>query len=108
MLAGSAADTLIFSQELHHGPDPTWWYLAPECGQHISFYSTRTLEAIGHQLGMRLESAQNLHLLTRSDLSRGGFARALHSSWFRRRQILKRLRSLTQGDAERAASDLDL
>jgi len=108
MLTGSGAETLIFSQELHHGPDPTWWYLAPECGQHISFYSTRTLEEIARQLGMRLESAENLHLLTRSDLPGGRFARALHPSRLARRRILGGLGSLTQTDADRAASDLAL
>lgn len=29
-----------------------WWYLVPETGQHVVFYSVKSLEVIAHQLGM--------------------------------------------------------
>jgi Methyltransferase domain len=108
MLHGGDTDTLIFSQELHHGPDPSWWYLAPECGQHISFYSDRTLEEIGRQLGMQLHSAGNLHMLTRRDIATGKFARRLRFSRLAGRLTTRKLSSLTQSDADRAALDLSL
>ena len=108
MLDGGGADTLIFSQELHHGPDPTWWYLAPECGQHISFYSSRTIEEIGRRLGMQLHSARNLHMLTRRDIPKGKFARTLRLSRLAGRLTTRKLNSLTQTDSDRAALDLSL
>jgi len=108
MLDGGGTDTLIFSQELHHGPDPTWWYLAPECGQHISFYSARTLEEIGRQLGMQLHSAKNLHMLTSRDIQKGRFARTLRLSRLAGPLTTRKLNSLTQTDSDRAALDLSL
>jgi hypothetical protein len=108
MLDGGGADTLIFSQELHLGPDPTWWYLAPECGQHISFYSSQTLEEIGRQVGMQLHSARNLHMLTRREIPSGKFARTLRFSHLTGRVTTRKLNSLTQADSDRAALDLSL
>ena len=43
------SDNIIFSTELQPYPFETvldWWYLAPEHGQHIAFYSMKTLRKI--------------------------------------------------------------
>lgn len=79
-LTGAGADTIIFSQELHGGPDPDWWYLTPATGQHVSFYSSRTLATLGGRLGMHLHSSPRLHMLTRRELPRGRFARLVRFS----------------------------
>ena len=52
-------DVPTYSQELHTGPDPEWWYLTPATGQHVSFYSRRTLETIADRLGMTLPIKDN-------------------------------------------------
>ncbi|ATQ69563.1 MULTISPECIES: class I SAM-dependent methyltransferase [Methylosinus] len=51
-----------------------WWYLTPETGQHISIYSSRTLEHLAAQYGLRLMSnGSSLHLLTREPISERRF-----------------------------------
>lgn len=39
-------------------PDLDWWYWAFETGQHVSFFSERTLHFIAHELGMQLVRIQ--------------------------------------------------
>lgn len=60
---------LFFSTELIPR-DPMsakdWWYLTPETGQHISFFSQRTLETLAKMFNMHLYSnGQSLHILSR-------------------------------------------
>lgn len=38
--------TLIYAHDLVYKELDKWWYYSPEAGQHISFYSQRTLEFI--------------------------------------------------------------
>ena len=90
-LDGAGTDTIIFSQELHHGPDQDWWYLTPATGQHISFYTSRTLSVMGERLGLHLHSSPRLHMLTRRDLPAGRFSRLVRRSrllapWYARRR----------------------
>jgi hypothetical protein len=74
-LAAGQADTLIFSTVLFDGamPSQDWWYYAPEGGQHISFFSRRTLEALAGRLGLRFLSNGWLHMLTTKDMSQTAF-----------------------------------
>jgi hypothetical protein len=106
MLSGSGADTVFFSQELHHGPDESWWYLAPECGQHISFFNTQTLSELGRQLGMTVHSSRNLHMLTRRSVKDGALRTAMRRGRITGAARLRRLTSLTEADAQRAAANL--
>jgi 2-polyprenyl-3-methyl-5-hydroxy-6-metoxy-1,4-benzoquinol methylase len=42
-----------------------WWYFSPDAGQHISFYSLKSLSAIAEHMGSNLYSnGKNLHMLT--------------------------------------------
>ena len=46
-------------------PNPDWWYYGLDHGQHISFYSSKTLKYIVDYFGLRLYSdGSNLHLIT--------------------------------------------
>ncbi len=48
-------DMLIFSTTLHDGdPGKDWWYFVPEGGQHISFYTRKSLQIIADKLGYHL------------------------------------------------------
>jgi hypothetical protein len=61
------ARSVLFTTELYVGEPPqpeAWWYYAFETGQHVSFYSVRTLELIASQLGLHFHSHGGLHLLT--------------------------------------------
>jgi hypothetical protein len=71
-----ASTGVAFTTELHTAesrdqagfPPTDWWYLAPESGQHISFFSHRTLEVIAERLDCYLLSSGALHMLTRERL----------------------------------------
>lgn len=63
-LTETSATSFVFSQLLHSGPRPDWWYLAPGSGQHISFFSRRTLQVIAGSLEWNIYSAGSYHLLT--------------------------------------------
>jgi len=97
-LEGAGADTLIFSQELHTGPDPDWWYLTPATGQHVSFYSERTLTTIAQRLGMQLHTSPRLHMLTRRDMPAGRFRRLVASARWAAPLYTRRRSPLTHVD----------
>ena len=97
-LDGAGADTLIFSQELHTGPDPDWWYLMPSTGQHVSFYSERTLSVVAAKLGMHLHTSPQLHMLTRRDLPAGRFRRLVATARWTAPLYTRRRTTLTFTD----------
>lgn len=64
----SLSDTIFFTTELVGDTvDPNWWYFASETGQHISFFSMRTLAEIGKIFGATCTSFANMHCLTKND-----------------------------------------
>ena len=91
-MAGSGAEAVIFTQILHAGgDDPNWWYLSPVTGQHVSFFSAKTLTRIADRLGMHVQSSGGLHVVSCSPIPAGRLRRALRVSklpprvWERRR-----------------------
>ncbi len=70
----SFADNIVFSTEL--SPEKiedfdSWWYVAPETGQHISFYSVESLQFIAKKFNKHLYSnGNNLHVLSSSEQDR--------------------------------------
>lgn len=47
-----------------------WWYVAPETGQHIAFYTEKSLEHIAKQLGLHfLSDGISTHLFAKEKLS---------------------------------------
>lgn len=64
----SWSDHILFSTELI-GMDPPqpsdWWYFCLETGQHVSFYTRRSLGVIADRFGKHLyTNGRNLHLMT--------------------------------------------
>ena len=59
---------ILFSTELLPTPVPapgSWWYYGLEHGQHVSFYSRKTLRFIAERFGLTVHSyGSTLHLLT--------------------------------------------
>lgn len=58
---------VLFSTQLIPTPVPTlhqWWYYAPEHGQHIAFYSKKTLKFIAHKYRLNVYSLKGFHLFT--------------------------------------------
>lgn len=98
------SDIFIFSTELYNGyaPQNDWWYLAPETGQHVSFYSEKTLRTLANRYGLEFHSAGWLHVFAKPG-SLNGVRLGGPLSMFRR--LFSRLRigqqfSLTQTDHE--------
>lgn len=107
VLEETGSATLIFSTELHDGSyDPAWWYLSPETGQHISFYSRRTLEVIARRLGLRVLSYQGVHLFTSRRLHSLEYAALLRASSLVTPLIRRRRKPLTWADHAEAVSRL--
>lgn len=61
------APRLLLSTEVLPDPAPapgTWWYYAPEAGQHIGFFTVRALAVVAERLALRLSTnGRNLHVL---------------------------------------------
>ena len=45
---------LLLSTGIYRNEGPEWWYLCPETGQHIFFYSQKALEMIAREHGFAL------------------------------------------------------
>lgn len=59
--------TIVFSTELMPKviPDPKeWWYYGFNHGQHISFYSEKTLHTLANQFKLNYYNVNGIHILT--------------------------------------------
>lgn len=68
----SGAETFVFSTELYKGNPPqpdAWWYYAFPTGQHIGFFQRQTLEILGARLGLKLTSANGIHIFSKKALN---------------------------------------
>lgn len=89
------SDILIFSTELQ--PNYTlkkasdWWYISPDTGQHISFYTLKALNYLGEKLNAFVYSnGLNLHILSKEIFKENPFElRKTSSSSFVTRLISK-------------------
>jgi Methyltransferase domain len=67
------ADSILFSTLLapaHITKASDWWYLGPEHGQHVSFFTLPSLQALGDRFGLHLSTDGSLnHLLSRKKVS---------------------------------------
>jgi len=65
----SLADTIIFTTELTDSKTQgeNWWYYSKDTGQHISFYSRKSLKLIATSFGASYQHmrGQSLHMITR-------------------------------------------
>jgi len=64
------SDNILFSTDLLPSPAPPinkWWYYAPEHGQHIAFFTLKSLMVLAERLGAHLCSNKgtNMHLITK-------------------------------------------
>lgn len=83
----SLADCAIFSTELLKKdiPPETWPYYGFEHGQHISFYSEKTLSILANNFGLRVLSIGNLHFFSKEPLPENQLKRLMRKAdrvWF--------------------------
>jgi Methyltransferase domain len=78
----SYSRNLLFTTELlpPERPKPgDWWYYIPDYGQHVSFYSLKSLQVIADSYNLNLNSdGRSLHLLSEKKISPLFFRMALH------------------------------
>lgn len=65
----SCSNNILFTTDLipNYVPKPgSWWYYAPESGQHIAFYTLNSLNIIARAFDLKIYSnGKNIHLLTK-------------------------------------------
>jgi Methyltransferase domain len=104
-LRHARSSTLIFTTQLYQGLVPRpgdWWYYTFATGQHIGFFTQKTLQTLGQRLGLQFFSANGVHVLSSHPLN------ATHIRWATRpraAQLLapwigRRLGSKTVSDHE--------
>lgn len=73
---------LLFSTMLHNGnPLKDWWYFAPEGGQHITFYTQKSLKILASKIGMKLSTnGRNIHIFSGRQIP-GLFMKTISVFW---------------------------
>lgn len=62
--------TIIYDTELAYKEFNEWWYYVPETGQHISFYSQKTLEYIAGKFNLYYYKInRGMHLFSKKQLN---------------------------------------
>jgi len=93
------SDHFLVTTELVPEPVPRledWWYFAPEHGQHISFYTRKTLNLIAEKNQRYFYSNGNLHLFSVKPINDFIFRKATRTRsaqwlglWRRRKSLLE-------------------
>jgi hypothetical protein len=66
------SSSILFTTNLISIPAPsskTWWYYGFDHGQHVSFFSTQSLEFIANKYDLNFYSKNGFHLLTRKKIN---------------------------------------
>ena len=93
-------DAVLVSTVLHKGHRENWWYYCPEAGQHVAFFSARTMQFVARRfsyvaiIGMRYTLLYRPGALT-------GWRRALASALVRRARAQRNSRAAWLGAALR-------
>ena len=75
-LFASHPRAVLASTGIYNNQNQDWWYLAPESGQHVFFYSRKALEQVAREFGYELVVSGG-YLLFLEPGSLGGAKRAL-------------------------------
>jgi Methyltransferase domain len=95
------SDHFLATTEIVPNPVPRledWWYFAPEHGQHISFYTLKTLNLIAEKNKRYFYSNGNLHLFSAKPINNFIFqkvTRTRNAQWF---GLWRRRKSLLEED----------
>lgn len=98
------SDSILFSTVIipEAIPSNNWWYYGFEHGQHISFYSEKTLKTIAEKFGMNLYPFKNLFLMTKKKLNPFKLKLLFILSHFGLNLFVKfRMKSLTDDDSKK-------
>jgi Methyltransferase domain len=99
-------DSIFLTTELLPDPVPpvdSWWYFGPEHGQHISFYTPKSLSVLAQRFGATyVASGSIFHLLTRKHISERWFRRVVKPNLSKLIYLLWRRSSLLPRDFQEA------
>jgi Methyltransferase domain len=101
------ADDILVSTEVLADPPPRpgeWWYYTVSTGQHISFYSKKTLRVIAHKFGRHLVSVGGIHFFSKMKVSSLIFKLVAHPRLARFTKLIAYRQSLIESDFERFTS----
>jgi methyltransferase family protein len=102
------APAIFFSTVILPEPAPpigSWWYYVLEHGQHISFYTVRSLQILAEKFQLRLyTNRESLHLLSRTKISSAAFRLATTPKLLRLVNLIFRRESLLTKDAAEVTS----
>ncbi len=70
-------DFLLVGTYLHHGHRDNWWYYSCESGQHVAFFSAKTMQFVADRFGYRAIARQRYTLFHKPGLLRGWRRRAV-------------------------------
>lgn len=102
---------IILSTETFEVFSKDWWYLVPDTGQHISFFSKKTFQYLAKEFGLNYFNLKGLHLFSKSKISffrRSAFhlliLPILKQTWFYLFKYLRR--SFTTDDFKKSSKSL--
>lgn len=72
-------DFLLIGTYLHQGHRENWWYYSCESGQHVAFFSAKTMRFIAQRFGYEAIVRQRFTLFHRPGLLRGWRRRAVET-----------------------------
>ena len=65
---GRSSDLVLVSTLLYQGQGADWWYLAPETGQHVFFYTHDAMRIIAERFGYDVVGSNQFTLFSRERL----------------------------------------
>jgi hypothetical protein len=74
---GPAPDFLLVGTLLHTNPAKDWWYFVAETGQHVAFYSRRTMKHVANMFGYQALCGNTYTAFVRNDHRIGAWRRML-------------------------------
>lgn len=94
------SETILFSTELQPNHDlSNWWYISPHTGQHISFYTVKSLVIMAKKIGAHFyTNNKSLHIFSKSKLLADPFSSSNLFQKLRLRRRKNALKSLLQQD----------
>lgn len=78
-------DNLLFTTMIVPDPVPNinnWWYYSPHGGQHISFYTYKSLQYVANQFQRYYIRYGDLHLFSKEKISQWRFSMAVRFSFY--------------------------
>jgi len=98
------SSNVLFTTRLLPEPPPRldqWWYYNLEHGQHVSFYTRKSLRTLGEKFGLQLTSnGENLHLFSSKRVSEITFKLVASHPFFSLVALFRSRQSLLPADFE--------